>query len=232
MKRVVIASFAAAILAPTGLAGQPSIARQYGEWTMMGHEDPMDGWTYIVTNDLVPPLTRMAFPYQNAVMSVSLGCNAGAEHSLTAMIFLDNAPRIGNLRRWDPPRSWYREEMQRERRSPGTLAKRQETQLLLERRVLVRVRWNDEPPAEIGAYFKEGRTFLGLFIDPLGVTGEAQDNAALSAFVADLSRHSRLLVEIPWADPRLPRSHFRIPLDGAAAAIEDAERRCANLQGG
>lgn len=225
MKRIVIASFAAAVLAPAGLAGQPSIARQYGEWTMMGQEDPMDGWQYFVTSDAyaVKPLAN---PYRSASLHISWSCGPELQ---TVLLTVNDAPPIGRLRRWDPPASWYL--LQRRIRRYESYEEQQETRRFLESRILVRVRWDEEPPTELrGGLIPVGRKPISLFSDPLGIDG-VHDYAALSAFLADLSRHSTLLVEIPWADRRLRDSHFRLSLDGAGEAIEDTMRRCLDAHG-
>ena len=225
MKRFVLLLFAVAILAPDSLAGQPAIATKYGEWTMMGHEDPMDGWSYVV-NRRVYALSPLVAPYHNAALSVNWTCNHEGQR---VWISVNGAPPIGRLRRWDPPARWYLKN--REISRYETYEQKMETERLFESRVRVRVRWDEEPPTEIRGSLMPDRRLLYLFIDPLGVDGVIDDPTALSDFLSNLSDRATLLVEIPWVDPQLPRSHFRIPLDGAAEAIEDARRRCSDPRG-
>lgn len=225
MRRIVSALFAAAILVPADIAGQPSIAMEYGDWTMMGSEDPMDGWHYFVGSGRVYPLRPMGFPYSNAALSITWACDVKGQ-GIWFNIY--DAPRIGRFRRWNPPAEWYLKD--REISRYETYEQRQEKQLVLERRVFVRVRWDAEPPTELRGSLLPSGHILSMFIDPLAVDGSIEDPVALSDFVSKLSRHTTLLVEIPWADPQLLRSHFRIPLDGAAEGIEETQRRCPDLR--
>lgn len=219
MKRMIAVSFAAALFSPDSFAGQPLVAKGYGEWTMMGIEDPMDGWSYTATID-VPSLTTMPFPYRNATMTVTWSCPEER-----AFFMMKNAPRIGRLLEWHPPASWYFEWSRKERYLPNDLV--QETLQAAEERRRIRIRWDQEEPEEVtGGLHENGRLFA-LFFDPLYA---GKDTTALRTFVADLSKHSTLLIEIRWSDPQLPRSHFRVPLNGATEAIEDAKRRCSDTQ--
>lgn len=224
--RTVSAFLTVAVLAPAAVGGQPpaqDFQRDYAEWTISGREDPMDGWQYVVSSR-VYALRPLPFPYDNAVLVLSVIWLCGIEDH-GAFVMTKNAPRIGNLPRRDPPISWYLEKMLQESRAPVTREKRLTEQRALEGLVLVRVRWDDKPPTELYGFLGGDHSLL-LFKDPFTVAGEHFDDTALSKFVTDLSDHSTLLVEISWADRHLSKSHFRIPLDGAAEAIEDAKRRC------
>ena len=224
--RTVSTFLTVAILAPTALDGRPQAQdfhREYAEWTISGREDPMDGWQYVVSNT-VSALRPLPFPYDNAVLVLSVIWLCSDEDQ-GAFVMMKNAPRIGNLPRRDPPISWYLEKILRESRSPSTPEKRLAEQRALETLVLVRVRWDDKPPTELGGILGSDHSLL-LFKDPFAAAYGYVDDTALSKFVTDLSDHSTLLVEISWADRRLSKSHFRVPLDGAAEALEDAGRRC------
>lgn len=199
------------------------IVRDYGEWAMMGSEDPADGWRYFVHSDCVRSLKPLVSPYDNAVLSVGWTCDANSE---TLSMRVPDAPRIGSLRKPEPSTSWNEENRSRMANERSRGAARH----LIERRVLVPVSWDEEPPTEIEGYLARDGRIVNLFPDTLAVD-RVQDRESLAAFVADLSDRSTLLVEIPWADAQLSSSLFRIPLEGAAEAIEEAERRCADLRG-
>ena len=223
MERIGSALLTLALSASANCARQPMIVSDYGEWALMGNEDPADGWRYFVYSDSAHPVGPLASPYDNAVLSVGLTCDATNE---TLSMRVADAPRIGNLRKSEPTASGREENPPRmaNERSRGA------TRHLSERRVLVPVRWDEEPPTAVEGSLSTDGKIVNLFLDALAVDG-VQDRAALAAFVADHSDHSTLLVEIPWADAQLSSSRFRIPLEGAAEAIEEAEHRCADLRG-
>lgn len=199
-----------AVLASAGFSWQPQILGVHGEWAVHREEDPMVDWIYSLTSEGVPPLKSMASPHQDASMSVRFEC--GDRHM--AIVIVRNAPRIGPLQCWPRPRSTVLPYGVRE-------------QDVLDRRGLVRVRWDKKPPTWIETFHADSGVLL-LFRDPLA--GGDLDRDALLDFFSDLSEHSTLLVEIPWADSQLRRSHFRVSLDGAGEAIEDTMRRCPDLQ--
>ncbi len=166
---------------------------------------------YHLTSKGVPPLKPMASPHHEASMSVRFEC--GDQHM--AIVMVRGAPRIGPLQWWPRPRSMVLPYGVRE-------------QDVLDRRGLLRVRWDKKPPTWIETFHADNGVLL-LFRDPLE-SGDL-DREALLDFFSDLSEHSTLLVEVPWADSQFRKSHFRVSLDGAGLAIEDTMRRCPDLQG-
>lgn len=222
MERIGSALLTLAVFASANCAGQPTIMKEYGEWATMGSEDPADGWRYFVYSDGTHPVEPLASPYDNAVLSVGWTFDATNE---TLSMRVADAPRIGNLRKSEPPPSGNEEN-----RSRSNERSRAPTRYLMERRVLVPVRWDEEPPTAVEGFLSSGGKTVNLFLDALAAAG-VQDQESLAAFVADHTDHSTLLVEIPWADPQLSSSRFRIPLEGAAEAVEEAGRRYADLRG-
>ena len=222
MERIGSALLTLALSASANCARQPMSVSDYGEWALMGNEDPADGWRYFVYSDGAHPMGPLASPYDNVVLSVGWTCDATSQ---TLSMRVADAPRIGNLRKSEPPPSGNEEN-----RSRSNERSRAPTRYLMERRALVPVRWEEEPPTAVEGFLSSGGKTVNLFLDALAAAG-VQNQESLAAFVADLSDHSTLLVEIPWADAQLSSSRFRIPLEGAAEAIEEAEHRCADLRG-
>lgn len=229
---------------PASVAGQWEISQNYGKWWVFGEEHPMDGWQYIVVSDDIFPLRMMPSPYDETIAEIRWSCGEELDRSpvLTdssyeddldlpvfhtdlrgrvepdvptlvaiqhrAYIIVRNGPRIGPLRRWRPP-------------GAGMLSEE-----ILDDFGLVRLRWDQQRPIVVKT-LRLGDGMLRLF--PESSTLAASAGIELSDFLEDLSQHSTLLVEIPWAN-EYRDSHFRIPLDGAAEAIEYAKSRCPALE--